>query len=232
MSSGVLKTRRAAVFWADGSVTRSKTAKVWLRSHLGDFYVKRSKLEGFRSRAAYKLLEIDARDRLLRPGMTVVDLGAAPGGWSQVAAAKVAPGGRVIAVDLIEMSPVAGVDFVRGDVTAPQTRAAVRALLGSLRADLVISDMSPNISGVAVVDQARILSLVQAVLEFAAEVMKPEGGVLVKTFQGADYAELRRAMCRAFDRVVTRKPSASRDSSREVYLLGKGRSKTEPGSAS
>ncbi len=200
---------------------RSKTSKAWMHEHVNDPYVKRAQTEGFRSRAAYKLQQLAERDKLLRPGMVVVDLGAAPGGWSQVAAKAVGEGGRVIAVDLLEVTPVHGVTVIRGDFHEDATLAAVEAALGGERADLVISDMAPNISGIALVDQARHAALAELALEFALKHLKPRGNFLVKAFQGGGYEAYVKTLRAHFSEVVTRKPEASRSRSNEVYLLGK-----------
>jgi 23S rRNA (uridine2552-2'-O)-methyltransferase len=204
-------------------VSKRKTSKAWMHEHVTDPYVQRAKAEGWRSRAAFKLLQIAARDRLFRPGMVVVDLGAAPGGWSQVAARRVGRGGRVLAVDLLEMAPLAGVEFVRGDF---HTDAVVRELtlrLGGHPVDLVLSDMAPNISGIAATDQARAMHLAELALDFAATHLKPGGKFLVKTFQGEGFDAFRKTMATYFDKVLVRKPKASRERSSEVYLLGLGR---------
>jgi 23S rRNA (uridine2552-2'-O)-methyltransferase len=202
-------------------MARSKTSKAWMREHVTDQYVKRATAEGFRSRAAYKLQQLAERDGLLRPGMTVVDLGAAPGGWSQIAASAVAPGGRVIAVDILPVTPVAGVTVIQGDFQDDDTLAAVEAALGGGPADLVVSDMAPNMSGIASVDQARSAALAELALDFALKHLKPGGHLLVKAFHGAGYDDLVRTMRAHFDNVVSRKPDASRSRSSEVYLLGK-----------
>lgn len=193
-----------------------------MREHVTDHYVKRAKQEGYRSRAAFKLLELDQRDRLLRPGMSVVDLGAAPGGWSQVAAAKVAPGGRVIALDLLEMPALPGVTFIRGDFSEAATLARLEQALQGRRVDLVMSDMAPNISGVGSADQARAMHLAELALDFAQDWLQPGGAFLVKVFQGAGFEAFLGAMRRRFKQVLSRKPKASRDRSSELYLLGKG----------
>ena len=201
---------------------RTKTSKAWMREHVNDPYVKRAQSEGYRSRAAYKLAQIAERDRLLRPGMIVVDLGAAPGGWSQVAARNVAPGGRVFAVDLLEMPGLSGVTFIRGDFGGDATLAELERLLAGKAVDLVLSDMAPNISGIASVDQARAVQLAELALDFAIKQLKPQGNFLVKTFQGAGFEEFVKALRAHFGQVLTRKPEASRSRSNEVYLLGKG----------
>lgn len=194
-----------------------------MHEHVTDHYVQRARAEGWRSRAAFKLMEIDEKDRLLRPGMVVVDLGAAPGGWSQVVAGRVGSGGRVLALDLLEMAPVAGVEFIRGDFREDAVLRELTLRLAGRPVDLVISDMAPNISGIAVSDQSRAMHLAELALAFAAEHLKPGGNFLVKTFQGEGFDAFRKAMGDAFDRVVVRKPKSSRDRSSEVYLLGLGR---------
>jgi 23S rRNA (uridine2552-2'-O)-methyltransferase len=193
-----------------------------MREHVTDAYVKRAKAEGLRSRAAYKLQQIAAKDRLLAPGMTVVDLGAAPGGWSQVAAQAVGKTGRVIAVDLLEMPRVPGVRAIRGDFRDPATLEAVGRALGAGRADLVMSDMAPNLSGIASVDQARSAELGEIALHFALKHLKPQGNFLVKTFQGAGYDGYVARLRQCFVQLHARKPDSSRSRSSEVYLVAKG----------
>jgi 23S rRNA (uridine2552-2'-O)-methyltransferase len=200
----------------------AKTSKAWMREHVTDPYVKRANAEGYRSRAAYKLQQIAEKDKLLKPGMTVVDLGAAPGGWSQVAAQAVGRTGRVIAVDLLEMAQVPGVTAIRGDFHESATLRALEEALEGRPVDLVLSDMAPNLSGIAAADQARSIALVELALEFASKHLKPEGNLLVKTFQGSGYEELVATLRRSFTQLLTRKPDASRSRSSEVYLLGKG----------
>ena len=196
--------------------------KSWMQEHVSDAYVKRARAEGMRSRAAYKLDEIAVRDRLLKPGMVVVDLGAAPGGWSQVAAGRVGPRGRVIALDILEMPSLPGVTFLRGDFRDDATLVELERVLAGQRADLVLSDMAPNLSGIASSDQAQSLELAELALDFALKHMKPKGNFLVKTFQGTGFEEYLRSLRGRFSAVAVRKPEASRDRSREVYLLGKG----------
>ena len=208
---------------------RSKTSKQWMREHVNDVYVQRAKSEGYRSRAAYKLLEIAARDKLLRPGMVVVDLGAAPGGWSQVARAQVGPRGLVLALDLLEMEPLPRVTFLQGDFREDAVVAALAAALAGRTIDLVLSDMSPNISGIAMSDQARVMHLAELALEFTAKHLKHGGNLLVKVFQGSGFEEFLRQMRTQFKSVVTRKPEASRGRSSELYLLGKGHTGGEDG---
>ena len=196
--------------------------KSWMQEHVADAYVKRARAEGKRSRAAYKLDEIAGRDRLLRPGMLVVDLGAAPGSWSQLAAGSIAPGGRVIAVDLLDMTPLRGVEFIRGDFRDAAVAAELERALAGRQADLVLSDMAPNLSGIAATDQARALELAELALDFAVKHLKPQGNMLVKAFQGAGFEPFLKEMRSRFDAVAVRKPDASRERSSEVYLVGKG----------
>jgi len=196
--------------------------KSWMQEHVADAYVKRSRAEGMRSRASYKLDEIAGRDRLLAPGMLVVDLGAAPGGWSQVAAREVAPGGRVIALDALEMPGLAGVTFIRGDFRDAGALAALVHALAGREADLVLSDMAPNLSGIAATDQARALELAELALDFALKHLKPQGNILVKLFHGAGFDDFVKGLRGQFRTVAVRKPDASRSRSREVYVLAKG----------
>jgi 23S rRNA (uridine2552-2'-O)-methyltransferase len=184
--------------------------------------VRKARSDGYRSRAAFKLIEVDKRDRLFRPGMRVVDLGAAPGGWCQVAAAKVKPGGKVVAVDLLEIAPMSDVTVFRGDFREPAMQGQLAAALGGLKADVVLSDMSPNISGIASADQARAAELVSVAIDFCRAQLKPEGAFLVKVFQGEEFANLLNEMKTVFRAVRTVKPAASREESRETYLLARG----------
>jgi 23S rRNA (uridine2552-2'-O)-methyltransferase len=200
----------------------AKTSKAWMREHVTDPYVKRANAEGYRSRAAYKLQQIDAKDKLLKAGMTVVDLGAAPGGWSQVAAEGVGSTGRVIALDILEVRQVPGVTVICGDFSDAATLRALEQALDGSAVDLVLSDMAPNISGIASVDQARAMGLAGLAIDFASKHLKPQGNLLVKTFQGAGYEGLVQSLRRSFLKVHTRKPDASRSRSSEVYLVGKG----------
>ncbi|MCI3952070.1 MAG: ATP-dependent metalloprotease FtsH [Burkholderiales bacterium] len=202
-------------------MARTKSSKGWVRQHIADPYVRQARAEGMRSRAAYKLQQIAARDRLFAPGMTVVDLGAAPGGWSQVAARAVAPGGRVYALDLLEFPPLAGVTPLRGNFSDETVLCELERHLAAQPVDLVLSDMAPNISGVAAADQARTMALAELALEFALKHLKPQGKFLVKVFHGAGFDGFLRVMRERFEQVAVRKPEASRSRSSEVYLLGK-----------
>ena len=199
---------------------RAKTSKAWMKEHVNDFFVKQAKKEGYRSRAAYKLIEIIERDHLLRLGMTVVDLGAAPGGWSQVVAEKLGGKGRVIALDRLPMTALPGVTFIQGDFCEPFVLTELKKNLGKDLLDLVISDMSPNISGIGVSDQARSMHLAELALEFSIERLNSGGNFLVKVFQGSGFEKFLLVMRATFGRVVTRKPEASRGRSSEMYLLG------------
>jgi 23S rRNA (uridine2552-2'-O)-methyltransferase len=203
-------------------MARSKTSKAWMREHVTDPFVRQANAEGYRSRSAYKLQQIAARDKLMKPGMTVVDLGAAPGGWSQMAAQAVAPGGHVVALDLLEMTGMAGVTFIQGDFGEDATLARLEASLGGQPVDLVLSDMAPNMSGIGAVDQARAAALAELALEFALKHLKPSGNFLVKAFHGAGFDAFLKQMRERFASVAIRKPPASRSRSSEVYLLGKG----------
>ncbi len=200
----------------------TRTSKTWMREHVNDPFVKKARLEGYRSRASYKLLEINARDRLLSPGLDVVDLGATPGGWSQVARQLMGRKGRVWALDLLPMQPLEGVQFLHGDFNHPHIRHLLQGALPAAGADLVLSDLAPNISGVALRDQAQAAELWDGALDFAIHTLKPDGKFLVKVFHGADFEVFVQRMRGAFVTVCTRKPLASRDRSSEVYLLGKG----------
>lgn len=204
------------------SVKTMKT-KAWLHEHVNDPWVQKANAEGYRSRAAYKLMEISDKDKLLKPGQVVVDLGAAPGSWCQVIARKVGAQGKVFALDLLPMEPIVGVDFLQGDFTEESVLLELEQRLDGRAVDLVLSDMAPNITGIAVTDQARSIYLYELALDFAERHLKPGGNFLVKVFQGSGYMEYRQRMQQAFRSVVARKPDASRDRSAEVYLLGIGR---------
>jgi 23S rRNA (uridine2552-2'-O)-methyltransferase len=204
------------------SKSRSKSSRRWLDRHLSDDYVQRARAEGYRSRAVYKLLELQQRDQLLRGGMRVVDLGAAPGGWSQVAVRAVGGSGRVVALDLLPMEPIGGVDLVQGDFREDEILIQLNALLGGEPLDLVLSDMAPNVSGMKAVDQPRSIHLAELAHEFALATLKPGGSLVVKAFHGAGFDEMVKLMRNQFERVASRKPKASRPQSREVYLVAKG----------
>lgn len=202
---------------------RAKTSKAWMKEHVNDFFVKQSKKEGYRSRAAYKLLEIAERDHLFKSGMIVVDLGAAPGSWSQVASQKVGQKGKVIALDILEMAPLPGVAFIQDDFREERALFELRKHLEERQPDLVISDMAPNMSGIVVSDQARSMYLAELALAFSMEQLNYGGNFLVKVFQGRDFEQFHRDMRTGFKSVVVRKPEASRDRSNELYLLGLGK---------
>jgi 23S rRNA (uridine2552-2'-O)-methyltransferase len=198
----------------------------WHHQHVNDFYVRQATEQGWRSRAAYKLMEIDDKDHLIRPGMTVVDLGCAPGGWCQVAASRMEQRGRIIGIDLLEMTGIGGVTFIQGDFSEDAGLAELEAAMGGEAADLVLSDMAPNITGVAVTDQARTYYLAELALDFARQHLKPGGAFLIKVFQGAGFEAYVKQMRAVFESAQARKPDASRDRSREVYLLGRGLRRT------
>jgi len=203
-------------------MARSKSSGRWLDRQHRDPYVQKARKAGARSRAIFKLEELDRRDRLLKPGMIVVDLGAAPGGWSQYAAQRVGARGRVIALDILPMDPIPGVEVLEGDFTAEAVLREMESRLGARPADLVISDMAPNMTGIGITDQARSMMLAELALEFATQHLRTGGDFLVKTFQGAGFTEFLREMRGRFGEVLSRKPPASRSESREIYLLGKG----------
>jgi len=200
---------------------KNKTSRAWVHDHLNDPYVQRAQQDGYRARAAYKLLEVDERDHLLKAGAVVVDLGSTPGSWCQVAVKRCGAKGRVFALDILPMAPVAGVDFLLGDFTEDSVLEELESRLEGAKVDVVLSDMAPNLSGVASVDQARSIHLCELALDFAVRHLKPGGQFLVKIFQGEGFMEYRKQMEAAFDSVQVRKPKASRDRSAEVYLLGK-----------
>lgn len=202
---------------------RSKSSSRWLQEHARDPYVKRARQEGWRSRAVFKLQQIQRTERLIRPGMIIVDLGAAPGGWSQFAARTLAGRGEVFALDLLPMDAVTGVSIITGDFREQAVLDQLRAALGDRPVDLVMSDMAPNLSGIDVVDQPRAMHLAELALEFSAEVLKPGGHLFLKLFQGSGFQELVRDIRRRFETVKLRKPEASRARSAEVYLLARGK---------
>ena len=202
---------------------RSKSSRQWLDRHVNDEFVKRAQKEGYRSRAAFKLLEILEKDRLVKPGQTVVDLGATPGGWSQVVRRLVGKNGKVVAMDILPLEPLDGVEFIQGDFRENGPLEALKETLGGSQVDLVISDMAPNVSGMNAVDQPRVMYLCELALDFAREVLSPGGSFVVKVFQGEGFDDFVRALRLDFARVVTRKPAASRAKSREVYLVASDR---------
>jgi 23S rRNA (uridine2552-2'-O)-methyltransferase len=200
---------------------QKKKSKAWMQEHVNDPYVQQAQKEGWRARAVFKLKEIDEKDRLLKPGMTVVDLGATPGSWCQYAAKRIQPGGCLIALDLLEMEPVPGVEFIQGDFREDAVLDRLKSALAGRRVDLVLSDMAPNMTGIAATDNAQVMYLAELTLDFARENLKPGGDLLVKVFQGAGFMELRKAMQAEFESLATRKPAASRDRSAELYLLAR-----------
>jgi 23S rRNA (uridine2552-2'-O)-methyltransferase len=202
-------------------VKRSKSSARWLAEHASDEFVKRAQREGWRSRAVFKLAEIQQAERLLRPGMRCVDLGAAPGGWSQYAARIIGGTSRIVATDILTIDAIPGVDFVQGDFRDAGVIEQVLTAIGASKVDLVLSDMAPNMSGIDAVDQPRSMHLAELALEFADRVLAPGGDVLVKLFQGAGFDELIRDARRRFGRVATKKPKASRTRSPEIYLLAR-----------
>ncbi|EMR12671.1 cell division protein FtsJ / Ribosomal RNA large subunit methyltransferase J [Methylophaga lonarensis MPL] len=203
-------------------MARSKSSQNWLKEHFDDPYVKKAQQKGYRSRATFKLEEIDQKDKLIRPGMAVVDLGSAPGGWSDYALHKVGDSGTVVALDILPMTPLTGVHFIEGDFREDEVLQQLETVLAGKQVDLVLSDMAPNMSGVGTVDQAGSMYLVELALDFALNHLSKQGDFLVKVFQGEGFDAYFAAMREHFKKVVTRKPDASRARSREVYLLGRG----------
>ena len=204
-------------------MARSKSSHRWLKEHFDDEFVKRAQREGYRSRAVFKLEEIQRKDHILKPGMSVVDLGAAPGGWSQYALGLVGRKGRVVAMDILPMEPLPGVAFVQGDFREETVLEVLLNRLNGREIDLVMSDIAPNITGVDAVDQPRSMYLAELAVDFADRVLRPGGDLLVKLFQGEGFDPLLRALRARYDKVVMRKPRASRPRSREVYALARGR---------
>ena len=195
-----------------------KSGKQWMRRHVTDPYVRQAKEQGYRSRSAFKLLQIDAKEKILRPGQVVVDLGAAPGGWSQVAAGKVKPSGRVIAIDLLPIAPISGVTLLKGDFRSESVHEA----LADAKADVVLSDLSPNLSGIGNVDQARVLELTTGAIDVCCKVLKPEGVFVLKAFHGEAFEEVLKRLRATFGKVKVVKPLASRGESAETYVLARG----------
>lgn len=205
---------------------QSKSSRRWLQEHFSDPYVKKAQREGYRSRAIYKLVELQQRDHLFHPNSVVIDLGAAPGSWSQWLAQLIGPGGRIIALDILPFEPIPGVEMIKGDFTDLVVFEKLLQCLGPTKADWVISDMAPDMSGLDSVDQPRSMELAELTFDFAKHVLKPEGGILVKVFQGEGFDDFLRQLREYFLKVVIRKPKASRDRSREVYLLARGMKNT------
>lgn len=203
-------------------MARSKSSHRWMQEHVSDPYVKQAQKDGYRARSSYKLIELNEKDRLIRPGMLVMDLGSAPGGWSQVAGRIVGEKGRVIATDILPMDHVHNVDFIQGDFTDEAVFNQILAALGDRKPDLIISDIAPNISGIASADQASSMYLVELALDMARKVLKPKGNFVAKVFQGSGSDAYLKEVRTSFDKVSIRKPAASRSRSREVYLVAKG----------
>ena len=207
---------------APKATKKHKFVKAWMAEHVNDPWVKEAVRLGYRSRAAFKLLELAEKDKLFRPGIAAVDLGAAPGSWSQVLRERLGPRATIVAIDLLPVDPISGVTFVEADFREDEGLAALESALGGRKVDLVVSDLSPNLSGIEAADQARSVHLGELALEFSKAWLQPGGDLVVKAFQGEGFAEFRRAMEAHFAKVYVRKPKASRDRSREVYLVAKG----------
>lgn len=203
-------------------MARSKTSAAWLKEHVEDIWVKKAQKDGYRSRATYKLAEIDDKDNLIRPGMTVIDLGSAPGGWSQLLSERLDSQGKIIASDILPMDAVPDVEFIQGDFTEDEVLAAILTAMQGKQADLVISDMAPNLSGMKAIDQPKAMYLVELALDLAEQVLKPGGDLLVKVFQGEGFEDYLKLLRSRFTKVISRKPAASRARSREVYFLARG----------
>jgi 23S rRNA (uridine2552-2'-O)-methyltransferase len=203
-------------------MARSKSSHQWLQEHVNDPYVKQAQRDGYRSRASYKLIQLNEKDRLIRPGMLIVDLGSAPGGWSQVAGRLVGQAGRVVATDILPMDPLKNVEFLQGDFTEEAVLNQVLALLGGHKPDLILSDISPNITGIDSADQASSMYLVELALDFARQALKPQGDFVAKVFQGEGSDAYLKDLRRSFSKVLVRKPAASRARSREVYMVARG----------
>ncbi len=203
-------------------MARSKSSAEWLREHVDDIYVQKAQQDGYRTRASYKLIELDEKDQLIKPGMVILDLGAAPGGWSQVVGRKLNGNGVIIASDILPMDPIADVDFIQGDFTEQSVFDQIMQAVGGRPVDLVISDMAPNMSGMASIDQPGAMYLVELALDMARQVLKPNGQFVAKVFQGDGFDEYVKDVRESFNKVMIRKPKASRPRSREVYVVGKG----------
>ena len=202
-------------------MARSKSSGSWLRRHVTDPFVKQAQIDGYRSRSAYKLIELDERDRLMRPGMRVLDLGSAPGGWSQVAAKAVGAKGRVLATDILPMDPIVNVDFIQGDFTSDSVVEQIKAWLGDGKFDLVVSDIAPNLSGIDSADQARSIHFLELALDTVRLMLKPGANFVAKMFQGQGSDEYVKELRKHFGKISIRKPKASRPESREVYIIAK-----------
>jgi len=203
-------------------MARSKSSNDWMKEHFDDHYVKMAQKEGYRSRSTFKLKEIDKKDKLIRPAMSIVDLGSAPGGWSDYALRKVGDKGTVVALDILPMTPLTGVHFIEGDFREDSVLDELNVVLNGQQIDLVLSDIAPNITGVSAIDQPSSMYLVELALDFALTNLSKNGSFLVKVFQGEGFEQYMKAMREGFQKVITRKPDASRPRSREVYLLGRG----------
>ncbi len=203
-------------------MARSKTSAEWLKEHVDDIYVQKAQQDGYRTRASYKLIELDEKDQLIKPGMVILDLGAAPGGWSQVVGRKLNGNGVIIASDILPMDPIADVDFIQGDFTEQSVFDQIMEAVGGRPVDLVISDMAPNMSGMASIDQPGSMYLVELALDMARQVLKPNGQFVAKVFQGDGFDQYVKDVRESFSKVMIRKPKASRPRSREVYVVGKG----------
>jgi 23S rRNA (uridine2552-2'-O)-methyltransferase len=203
-------------------MARSKSSGSWLQEHVNDPYVKQARQDGYRSRASYKLIQLNEKDKLIRPGMLIVDLGSAPGGWSQVAGKLAGAKGRVVATDILPMEPVKNVDFIQGDFTEEAVLNQILARLEGRKPDLILCDIAPNISGIDVADQASSIYLVELALDMARQVLKPRGDFVAKVFQGAGSDAYLKELRRSFEKLMIRKPAASRPRSREVYVVAKG----------
>ena len=204
-------------------MARSKSSAGWLKEHFDDYYVNKAKQDGYRSRAIYKLQEIDEKDKLFRDGMNVIDLGAAPGGWSQWTAHKIGDSGRVFALDILPVEPFAGVTFIQGDFQEEEVYSSLIDALDGGDVDLVMSDMAPNMTGNKGVDIPRAMYLVELSVDLASQVLKKEGDLLMKVFQGEGYDHLLQGLKKQYKRVITRKPKASRPRSKEIYVLARGK---------
>ena len=203
-------------------MARSKSSGNWLQRHVNDPYVKQAQKDGYRSRASYKLLQLHDKDRLIQPGMLIVDLGSAPGGWSQVAGNLVGARGKVVATDILPMEPVRNVDFILGDFREAAVLEQILACLDNRKPDLILCDLAPNISGIAMADQASSMYLVELALDMARQVLKPHGTFVAKVFQGAGSEDYLKELRRSFDKLMIRKPPASRPKSSEIYAVAKG----------